>query len=48
MEQMDYELLPEEAWDILIDHYGIFDNQHPIARKVFTFMVLYHGSKLFF
>merc|ERR1719495_793092 len=31
---MDYALVPEEAWTLLVDKFGISEGQEPIARKV--------------
>ena len=34
LEELDYMLLPEKAWQSLVEWYGIMDKQEPIARKV--------------
>lgn len=34
IEELDYILLPKEAWDKLISWYGLSEHQKPIARKV--------------
>ena len=34
LEELDYWLLPEKAWQSLVEWYGIMDKQEPIARKV--------------
>ena len=34
MEELDYVVVPEEAWQVLIDEFGLTDGQEPIARKV--------------
>lgn len=34
IEELDYILLPKEAWDKLISWYGLTEHQKPIARKV--------------
>ena len=34
MDELDYVLVPEEAWDILVKEFGVTDGQVPIARKV--------------
>jgi len=30
----DYEFLPEEAWNVLRNHFGIIDEKHVVKRKV--------------
>ena len=34
VEELDYWLLPEKAWQSLVKWYGIMDKQEPVARKV--------------
>ncbi len=34
MEEVDYNLLPKSAWDVLLAWYGLCDGQQPIARTV--------------
>ena len=34
MEELDYSLLPEEAWELLVEWYGLSDGSQPIPRKV--------------
>lgn len=34
IDELDYFLLPQEAWDLLVQWYSIVDGQQPIARKV--------------
>ncbi|OQR71698.1 ubiquitin carboxyl-terminal hydrolase 4-like, partial [Tropilaelaps mercedesae] len=34
IEELDYALMPEEAWDKLVEWYGFVPNQAPIARTV--------------
>ena len=34
IDELDYILLPEEAWKLLVDRFGIRNEQEPIQRKV--------------
>ncbi|XP_035221338.1 ubiquitin carboxyl-terminal hydrolase 15-like, partial [Stegodyphus dumicola] len=34
IDELDYVLLPEEAWNLLVKWYGLTEGQQPIARKV--------------
>ncbi|XP_067138793.1 ubiquitin carboxyl-terminal hydrolase 15-like isoform X2 [Centruroides vittatus] len=34
IDELDYILVPKEAWELLVSWYGICDGQEPIARKV--------------
>lgn len=34
VEEMDYKLLPVEAWNLLLQRFGITSGQEPIERKV--------------
>ena len=34
MEELDYVVVPEEAWDLLVKDFGLTQGQTPIARKV--------------
>lgn len=34
IDELDYQLVPEEAWDKLSKLYGLTHNQGPICRKV--------------
>jgi len=34
IDEMDYALVPEEAWTLLVDKFGISEGQEPIKRKV--------------
>ena len=34
IDELDYQLLPEEAWNILEKNYGMLDNQTPLRRRV--------------
>ncbi|CAL1290748.1 unnamed protein product [Larinioides sclopetarius] len=34
IDELDYVLLPEEAWDLLVKWYGLVEGQQPIVRKV--------------
>merc|ERR1719410_1448800 len=34
IDEMDYVLVPEEAWEKLVDKFGISDGQQPVKRKV--------------
>ena len=36
MEELDYVVVPEEAWDLLVKDFGLTQGQTPIARKVNT------------
>lgn len=34
IDELDYVLLPEEAWELLVKWYGLMEGQQVIARKV--------------
>ena len=34
MEGLDYSLVPEKAWQHLVEWYGLLDGSRPIPRKV--------------
>lgn len=34
IDEMDYVLVPEEAWEKLVDKFGLSDGQQPVKRKV--------------
>ena len=34
IDELDYILVPEEAWVLLVDKFGIMEGQEPIERKV--------------
>merc|ERR1719300_88994 len=34
IDEMDYSLVPEEAWDLISKYFGIVEGQQPIKRKV--------------
>jgi hypothetical protein len=33
IDEIDYKLVPEEAWSLLVESFGITHGQDPIARK---------------
>ncbi len=35
IENMDYQLLPSEAWEKIVEMFGIAEGQKPISRKVY-------------
>ena len=34
IDELDYTLVPEEAWTLLVERFGLSQNQEPIRRKV--------------
>ena len=34
IDELDYVLVPEEAWDLLVEKFGISETQEPVKRKV--------------
>ena len=34
MEELEYTLVPEETWELLVERYGLSDGSQPIPRKV--------------
>ena len=34
LEELDYSLLPEDAWALLYEHFSLTEGQEPIVRKV--------------
>lgn len=36
IDELDYVLVPEEAWEVLVKRHGVQDGQSPVARKVIS------------
>ena len=34
IDDLDYTLVPEESWNLLVEKFGLIQNQEPIRRKV--------------
>ena len=34
IDDLDYQMVPQEAWQLLVENFGLTDGQEPIARKV--------------
>ena len=34
IDELDYTLVPEEAWSLLVDRFGLVEGQEPVRRKV--------------
>lgn len=34
IDELDYSLLPEEAWNLLVERFGVVEDQEPVRRKV--------------
>ncbi|XP_073993837.1 ubiquitin carboxyl-terminal hydrolase 4-like isoform X2 [Rhodnius prolixus] len=34
VDKMDYEVVPAECWNLLVQWYGLYKNQQPVSRKV--------------
>lgn len=34
IDSLDYQVLHEDAWNLLVDHFGVTQGQEPVARKV--------------
>ena len=37
IDKLDYSLVPEEAWLLLLDRFGLAAGQQPVRRKVFEY-----------
>ena len=43
MEELDYSLVPEKAWNHLVRYYGLSEDSKPIARKIVEYgLVMKH------
>ena len=40
IDEFSYSLLPDEAWELLVKHFGVTPGQEPISRKVFKLLNL--------
>ena len=44
IDKLEYDLVPDEAWKVLVEEFGLADGQLPISRKVigiFSFEIIY-------
>lgn len=51
IDELDYVLVPTEAWNKLVSWYSCLEGQRPIVRKVqllFCFSLFYYGKTLTF
>ena len=37
IDELDYVLVPEEAWEIMLKKFGMQEGQSPVARKVSSY-----------
>ena len=46
IDELEYILLPDECWKVLVEEFKLTDGQDPIARKVLEFRIIFWRSPI--